>query len=141
MSESPWVGVGVIITRNNQVLLLKRKSVHGADSWSTPGGHLGFGETPEACAIREAKEETDIDITAIKFRAVTNDIFEVEGKHYITLWMGGEHLSGEPKVNAAYEMSEVGWFSWDELPEPLFLSFRNLLAGQCYPVPSGEEKS
>jgi 8-oxo-dGTP diphosphatase len=141
MSEIPCVGVGVIITRNNQVLLLKRKSVHGADSWSTPGGHLDFGESPEACAIREAKEETDIDITAVKFKAVTNDVFEVEGKHYITLWMEGEYLSGEAKVNAAYEMSEVGWFSWDELPESLFSPFRSLLTGQCYSVPGAEGKN
>jgi 8-oxo-dGTP diphosphatase len=141
MSESPHVGVGVIITRNDQVLLLKRKNVHGTGSWSTPGGHLEFGESPEECAIREAKEETDVDITAVKFRAVTNDVFEAEGKHAITLWMEGEYLSGEAKINAAYEMSEVGWFRWEQLPEPLFLPFGNLLAGQCYPVPGEGERS
>jgi len=140
MSKSPHVGVGIIITRNDQVLLLKRKNVHGTGSWSTPGGHLEFGESPEECAIREAKEETDVDITAVKFRAVTNDVFEAEDKHAITLWMESEYLSGEAKVNAAYEMSEVGWFSWGQLPEPLFLPFRNLLAGRCYPVPRGKGK-
>ena len=66
MFESPRVGVGVIITRNEQVLLLKRKNVHGSGSWSTPGGHLDFGESPEECAIREAKEEADLDITKIQ---------------------------------------------------------------------------
>lgn len=135
MSESPRVGVGVIIIRDEQVLLLKRKNVHGSGSWSTPGGHLDFGESPEECAIREAKEETGLDIRDIRFRAVTNDLFEAEGKHYITLWMEGECLSGEAVVNAAYEMSEVDWFAWDKLPEPLFLPFRNLLDGKCYPPP------
>ncbi|MDY7079519.1 MAG: NUDIX domain-containing protein [Chloroflexota bacterium] len=135
MFESPRVGVGVIITRNEQVLLLKRKNVHGSGSWSTLGGHLDFGESPEKCAIREAKEETDLDITNVKFRAVTNDLFEAEGKHYITLWMEGKCLSGEAVVNAAYEMSEVGWFAWDKLPKSLFLPFRNLLDGKCYPPP------
>jgi 8-oxo-dGTP diphosphatase len=47
MSRLPRVGVGVIITRDDQVLLLKRKNVHGSGCWSTPGGHLDFGETPE----------------------------------------------------------------------------------------------
>jgi 8-oxo-dGTP diphosphatase len=46
MAESPRVGVGAIVTRNGQVLLVRRKNVHGAGTWSTPGGHLKDGETP-----------------------------------------------------------------------------------------------
>ena len=95
---SPGVGVAVIISRDDRVLLIKRKHVHGAGTWSVPGGHLEFGETPEACAIREAKEETGVDVTAVRFRAVTNDLFEAEGKHYITLWMEEQKL---PPVKAA----------------------------------------
>jgi len=125
--------VGTIITKGERVLLLRRKYVHGAGSWSTPGGHLEFGESPEECAIREAKEETGVDITDVKFRAITNDVFEENGKHYVTIWMEGRYLSGEPAINAPYEMAEVGWFTWDALPKPLFLSFQNLLNGRCYP--------
>ena len=135
MSQAPRVGVGVIITRDRQILLLRRRNVHGAGSWSTPGGHLEFGESPEECAIREAKEETGVDIADVRFRAVTNDVFEAEGKHYITLWMEGKYSAGEAVVNAAYEMSDVGWFAWDELPAPLFLPLQNLLDGQRYPPP------
>ena len=133
MPDHPKVGVGVIITHAGSVLLLRRKFVHGAGSWSTPGGHLDFGETPEACAVREAKEETGLDITDVQFRAITNDIFETEDKHYITIWMEGRYTGGEPVVNDASEMSEVGWFAWDDLPQPLFLPLRHLLEGQCYP--------
>ena len=133
MAEPPRVGVGVIITQGERVLLLKRKNVHGSGSWSTPGGHLDFGESPEECAIREAKEETNVDIADVKFRAITNDVFEAEGKHYITLWMEGKYLAGEASVQAAYEMAEVGWFAWDALPQPLFLPLQHLLDGKCYP--------
>ncbi len=133
MSKMPGVGVGIIITKDKFVLLLQRRNVHGAGSWSTPGGHLDFGETLEACAIRETKEEANIDITDIRFMAITNDVFEAEGKHYITLWMEGRHLAGEPRVNAIYEASEIGWFAWDALPQPLFLPFQHLLDGECYP--------
>ena len=107
--------------------------MHGAGSWSTPGGHLDFGESPEACAIREAKEETNVTVSNVRFRAVTNDFFADEGKHYITLWLEGDYAGGEPVVNAAYEMAEVGWFAWDALPQPLFLSLRQLLDGAHYP--------
>ena len=82
---NPRIGVGIIITRNNQVLLLKRLNVHGAGSWSTPGGHLEYGETPEECAAREVKEETNLDIFNISFKAITNDVFVTENKHYITI--------------------------------------------------------
>jgi 8-oxo-dGTP diphosphatase len=133
MTKVPRVGVGIIITKGDQVLLLRRHNVHGAGSWSTPGGHLDFGESPEACAIREAKEETNVTVSNVRFRAVTNDFFADEGKHYITLWLEGDYAGGEPTVNAAYEMAEVGWFAWDALPQPLFLSLQQLLDGNHYP--------
>ncbi|MBT8397074.1 MAG: NUDIX domain-containing protein, partial [Gemmatimonadetes bacterium] len=116
------------------------QNVHGSGSWSTPGGHLDYGESPEACAVREAKEETGVVVSHVTFRAITNDIFETDGRHYITVWMEGQHQMGEPVVNAPHEMSEVGWFRWDELPAPLFLSLENLLSGRCYP-PADEESS
>lgn len=136
MSTTPTalrVGVGVVITKNQQVLLLRRRNVHGAGAWSTPGGHLDFGETPEQCAVREVKEETGLDIDAVAFRAITNDVFAAEGRHYITLWMEGRYTAGEPVLAAPYEASEIGWFPWDALPQPLFLPLQHLLDGNCYP--------
>ncbi len=47
MIENPRVGVGIIIRKGDRVLLLRRKNVHGGGSWSTPGGHLDFSESPE----------------------------------------------------------------------------------------------
>lgn len=140
MSKRPAIGVAIIITKGDQVLLLKRKHVHGAGSWSTPGGHLEYRESPEQCAIREAREETGVRVTDVKFRAITNDIFEGNGMHYITIWMEGRYLSGESVVNAPYEMAEIGWFTWDALPRPLFLPLRNLLDGKCYSPGTGQEQ-
>jgi 8-oxo-dGTP diphosphatase len=130
---TPRVGVGVIITRDQQVLLLRRRNVHGAATWSTPGGHLDFGESPEQCALREVKEETGLDIDTVAFRAITNDVFATEGRHYITIWMEGRYTGGEPILAAPYEASEIGWFPWDALPQPLFLPLQHLLDGQRYP--------
>lgn len=131
----PQVGVGVIVTRGNQVLLMRRANSHGDGTWSMPGGHLEYGESPEACAVREVLEETGVAIADVAFRAITNDVFEAERKHYLTIWMEGKYISGEPTIQAPQEMSEVGWFSWDALPEPLFLPLENLLAGRCCPTP------
>ncbi|GAC1390629.1 MAG: NUDIX hydrolase [Ktedonobacteraceae bacterium] len=134
MSHRPYVGVGVLVLKGAQMLLLRRKNVHGAGSWSPPGGHLEFGESLEACAIRETQEETGLIIAYAKFRAITNDLFEAEGKHYLTVWMEGTYVSGEASINAPYEVAEIGWFSRNALPEPLFLPLENLLTGKSvYP--------
>ena len=137
-SKRPMVGVSVLVTKGNQVLLLKRQGSHGSGTWASPGGHLEFGETPEECGIRETLEEVGLEITKLTFKTITNDIFAQEGKHYITIWMEGKYSSGEPQVAAPYEMSEVGWFTWDALPEPLFLPLANLVAGHSYSGDAGD---
>ena len=131
--DHPRVGVAVIIERNGQVLLVKRKNAHGAGSWAVPGGHLEFGEALEECAVRETREEVGIDISGVRFAAITNDIFPKEGSHYITIWMRAASSEGEPCIAAHREVGEVGWFSWEALPAPLFLPLQNLLDGKGYP--------
>ena len=50
-----------------------------------PGGHLEYGESPQACALRETQEETGVMIADVTFCTITNDIFEEERKHYVTI--------------------------------------------------------
>lgn len=132
MSEKPQVGTAMIISRDEKVLLMKRKSPHGRGTWSTPGGHLDFGETLEGCAARETKEEVGVDVVDIHFRSVTNDVFESQGKHYVTIWMEGTPV-GEPRIVSEREVEEIGWFAWDALPQPLFLPLENLVKQNRYP--------
>ena len=135
MSEAapiPRIGVGVVIRRDNEVLLLRRHNVHGAGTWSTPGGYFEYGETPEQCAAREALEETDVTITGVRFLAVTNDFFPERQKHFITLWMHADYAAGDAELHAPDESTEVRWFPNDQLPEPLFLCFANLTQGSAY---------
>ncbi|HEY7415955.1 MAG TPA: NUDIX domain-containing protein [Ktedonobacteraceae bacterium] len=128
MSQQPQVGVGVIVRNGDCVLLLKRQNSHGDGTWSMPGGHLEYGESPQACAIREVEDEVGVQITDPTFLTITNDIFAHEGKHYVTIWIEGKYVSGEARVNSPREMSEVGWFPWNALPTPRFLPLENLLA-------------
>ena len=132
MTQIPRVGTAIIIIKDNQVLLMKRKGPHGNGTWSTPGGHLDFGETLEGCAAREAKEEVGVDVVDIRFRAVTNDIFEETGKHYVTVWLEGIPV-GEPFIAAEREVEDLGWFDWYALPQPLFLPLENLVKENSYP--------
>ncbi len=125
----PRVGVGCIVRRGSDVLLIHRRGAHGEGTWSSPGGNLDFGEEPAACAARESKEEAGVEVGTLRFAGVTNDVFEADGKHYVTLWFEAEHVRGEAYVRADDELSEVAWFPEDDLPEPLFLPLRNLLDG------------
>jgi 8-oxo-dGTP diphosphatase len=133
MSQEPKVGTAILVTRENRVLLMKRKGPHGAGTWSPPGGHMDFGETPEGCAVREAREEMGLELVEVHFRAVTNDVFEESGKHYITLWMEAGSFSGEPVIASEQEVEQIGWFAWDSLPQPLFLPLENFVKGKTYP--------
>lgn len=127
MNNKPKVGVGVIIQKNGKVLLGKRKNAHGEGSWCFPGGHLEFNESWEDCAIRETKEETDLSIRNIRFATATNDIFSLEQKHYITIFMLADYDSGELKLMEADKCERWEWFDWNTLPQPLFLPISNLL--------------
>jgi 8-oxo-dGTP diphosphatase len=135
------VGVSVLIRKGDRILLEKRQNTHGAGTWGPPSGHIDFGEAPEQTAVRETHEETGVSIADVTFRVVTNDVFEAEQKHYITLWFEARHVSGEPKVAAPEEESEVGWFTWDALPRPLFLPLQHLLEGRTYPSQATTDRS
>jgi 8-oxo-dGTP diphosphatase len=123
----PRVGVGVIIVKDNKVLMGERKNSHGNGSWAFPGGHLEFGESWEECARREVKEETGLNIANIRFGSVTNDLFVKENKHYITIFMIADYIEGEPQVLEPHKCSGWQWFEWNEMPKPLFLTIENLV--------------
>lgn len=124
------VGIGVYIFNDKrQVLLGLRKSPHGQGTWCPPGGHLEFGETFEQGAIREAKEETNLDIMPkdLKLSGTTNDFFEETGKHYITIHMSCSNYSGNVELMEPNKCEKWTWFDLDKLPNNLFLSNANFL--------------
>ena len=122
------LGIGIVVVRDGKVLLLRRAGSHGAGTWSLPGGHLEHGETWEACARREVEEETGLRIQGIRFVGATNDVFSKEGKHYVTLFVQTEAIEGEPEIKEPHKATDMGWFSWESLPEELFLPLKNLRA-------------
>lgn len=113
------VGVAVFVWRDGTFLIGQRKGSHGLDTWSIPGGHLEMGESWEACAARETLEETGMRITNLHFLAATNDIFE-SGKHYVTVWLSADWLSGEPQITEPDKYISQRWVDFRHLPEPLF---------------------
>src|SRR5437667_9338342 len=139
--EKAKVGVSLLVKNGDRILLEKRQhTTHGNGTWGPPSGHIDYGEKPEQAAVRETQEETGVTVSEVKFRVITNDVFEAEQMHYITVWFEAKYVSGKPKVNSPEEESEVGWFTWDGLPQPLFLPLQNLLDGKTYPSQTTEDK-
>ncbi|AQM70865.1 Nucleoside triphosphatase NudI [Vibrio campbellii] len=127
MNKQVRVGVATIILRDGAILLGERIGSHGANTWATPGGHLELGESIEDCAKREVLEETGLIVDSIEKFTFTNDIFEKEGKHYVTLFVVASSASGEPQVTEPDKCKQWKWCRLDDLPEPLFLPLINLL--------------
>jgi 8-oxo-dGTP diphosphatase len=124
------VGVGVLVWKGKRIALVKRAGEYGKGTWSPPGGHVEFGECVFETAIRETMEETGLTIKNLDVLGFTEDI--TPDKHYITVWVCADWASGELK-SSDLEFTESGFFNIDDLPNPLFISFQNLLEGKLMP--------
>lgn len=122
------VGVGVFVCKDGKFIMGRRASSHGDGTWSLPGGHLEFGEAFDQTAKREVLEETGLCIKNVRFGAVTNDYFKEEGKHYVTVWMLGDWESGQEQVLEPDKFTQLQWRDFDDLPQPLFLPWIQLLS-------------
>lgn len=127
MGKRPAVGVAAIVIKHGKVLLGKRKGAHGSGSWAFPGGHLEFNESIEGCAQREVFEETGLSVKNSRFVTITNDIFYQNNKHYVTLFVVCDYEHGTPRIKEPDKCEKWEWFYWNEFPEPIFLSLKNLL--------------
>jgi 8-oxo-dGTP diphosphatase len=131
-SESPKVGIGIIIPNNQGKILIEKRIGSHAPKYSIPGGHLEPGETFEQAAIREAKEENDLTLKSPAVIAVTNNLetFRSEGLHYISVIVLASTFEGEPKIMEPKKCADLFWCDPKDVPEPHFDASR--LAIQCY---------
>jgi len=125
----PIVGVGAVILQDRKLLLVKRRAEPGKDRWSIPGGSVHLGEKVRDATIREAKEESGLDIEIIDDRPM--DVFDSiitdergRTKYHFTLL---EFLA-KPKggtLKADEDAAEARWVPIEEVKEyDLTNSFR-----------------
>ncbi len=126
------VGVGIIITSDNSILLAKRKNDHNHDSWTIPGSNLDFQEPVLDCAIRATREEADIEIDRnnIKELGAIEDIQSDEKRHLIThyVFYSIDKETVKPKwVDKNKFSTEWQWFDINTLPSSLSPQVANAL--------------
>ena len=130
----PQIGVGAMIMREGRVILGRRKGAHGAGTYAWCGGYLEFGETLEACAIREVREETGLAVVSLKLLCVSNII--AYDKHYIDFEFLTEVEPGDLQVLEPDRIDSWNWYDLDGLPSPLFkageLALKSYRTGQVY---------
>lgn len=121
-TERPKIGLGIVIVNEEGKVLIGKRTGSHAQKYSIPGGHLDLGETFEEGAIREIKEETDLNIIDPKVIAVTNNLetFREEGKHYISIILLVTEFTGELKVMEPEKCQSWDWTDPNNLPEPHF---------------------
>lgn len=116
--DRPFVGVGAIVFRGSEVLLVRRGRAPRADEWSLPGGAQEIGEPVLEALHREVREETGIEIEVLGLVDVVDAIFPDDtGRirhHYTLIDYAARHRSGEPC--GASDVAEARYVPLGEMP-------------------------
>jgi 8-oxo-dGTP diphosphatase len=115
--ERPIIGVGAIIVSGDRALLVRRATEPLKGEWSVPGGALELGEKLRDGAVREALEETGLQVEAGEVLDVFDSIFpDSDGRtqyHYVLIDFLCRPLAGE--ATAGSDVSEVRWVTESDL--------------------------
>ncbi len=120
-NPAPTVDV-VIQLPDDRVVLVRRKNP--PPGWALPGGFVDEGETVEAAAVREAKEETGLDVALVDLVHVYSDPRRDPRRHTLSVVFLGRAV-GTPE--GADDAEEARAFRWDALPSPLAFDHAEIL--------------
>ncbi|MBR0471884.1 MAG: NUDIX hydrolase [Methanosphaera sp.] len=98
--RNPALTVDTIIVKDSQVVLIKRLNNPYMDHWAIPGGFVEYGEKVEDAAVREAKEETGLDIELTKLVGVYSDPNRDPRGHTVTVAFTAKIIGGSLKSDS-----------------------------------------
>jgi ADP-ribose pyrophosphatase YjhB (NUDIX family) len=120
--RNPIPTVDIIIEISGGIVLIKRKNP--PFGWAIPGGYIDYGESAEAAAIREAKEETGLDIENMRQFHSYSDPNRDPRHHTISVVF---LASGTGKPKASDDAADIGIFNKNTLPQDLAFDHKNIL--------------
>lgn len=118
INPTPAVAV-ILFNTSNEILLVKRKLEPKRGEWSLPSGFMEYNETVRDAAVREVKEETNLDIRLNGLHSV-HSAFDDPEKHILLVIYFGEISGGQLKPGDDAEMAE--FFPLHALPERIAFS-------------------
>ena len=124
--RNPFPTVDIIIELDGKIVLIKRKNPpHG---WALPGGFVDYGESLEQAALREAREETGLEVTNLKLLGCYSDPSRDSRMHTISAVYYGQ-ASGTPQ--AADDAADLALFDPCSLPAPLCFDHALIVTDYC----------
>lgn len=120
--RQPFVTVDIIIEYEDGIVLIKRK--YPPEGWALPGGFVDYGESLEAAAIREAKEETGLDIELIR-QFHTYSAPDRDPRHHTitTVYIA----RGKGSLKSGDDAKEAAVFRKDALPDVIAFDHKEIL--------------
>ncbi len=121
--RNPFPTVDIIIeVENGGIVLIKRKNP--PFGWALPGGFVDYGESLEDAAVREAKEETSLEVELLYQLGAYSDPNRDPRQHNISVVFVAK-ASGAPKADD--DASELGIFNSNSLPNNLAFDHEKIL--------------
>ena len=122
----PGIGVGIMILKDNKILLGLRNpdkvkassELQGRGTWTMPGGKVEFMEKLIDAAKRELEEETSLIANKLDLLCISDDMTDTA--HYVTVGFIVREYKGEVKTMEPETILEWKWFPLNNLPENLY---------------------
>ena len=108
------VAYALIVNEDTQEILMVQNVGSG---WSLPGGAVEAGETLEQAAVREAKEETGLDIEVCNIVAINERFRAKKDVHAVFFTFSTKIIGGEIAVNNPFEVREIKWVDFQTANE------------------------
>jgi ADP-ribose pyrophosphatase YjhB (NUDIX family) len=125
-AQSEPTACALVVDDGGRLLLARRAGEPERGKWDLPGGFLGEGESPLDGLRRELREETGLEIEPLAFAGAWVDRYGPgeEAPFTLNLYWTARIVSGD--MRAADDVSELRWFSPEELPADDELAFSNV---------------
>ncbi len=121
--RDPKVGASVVVEHEGKILLVKRGILPFKGKWCLPGGFVEFDEGPEEAAIRECKEETNLEVQIEKLLGVYPYLNDIRGPGILIAYKV-KIIGDVNDLKAGDDAASARFFAPDELPSMEKIAFR-----------------
>jgi ADP-ribose pyrophosphatase YjhB (NUDIX family) len=131
--RNPIPTVDIIIRHQGGIVLIERRNE--PLGWALPGGFVDYGESLEAAALREAREETGLELAGLRQSGAYSDPARDPRQHNISVVFTAD---GHGRLRAGDDAAAARVFPLDELPSPLCFDHATILADYMRRLAAGE---